>query len=145
MLRAVIDSTVLVSAFLGPGGVSDAVLGQADAGRFLLYLAEEILAESQRILLDTERIRSYYHYCDNNVYRFIGELHNHASLIGSLPPLSGIVRDPNDDMIIACASAAFADYIVTRDKDLLSLRTYDSITMVTPEVFMETLRSEERG
>ncbi|ETW92900.1 MAG: hypothetical protein ETSY2_52340 [Candidatus Entotheonella gemina] len=121
------------------------MLGQADAGRFILYLAEELLAETQRILPDTERIRSHYHYSDDNAYRFIEELQNNAHLIGSLPPLTGIARDPNDDMIIACASAAFADHMVTCDKDLLSLRTYDSITMVTPEVFMETLRSEERG
>ncbi len=66
-----------------------------------------------------------------------------TNLIGQLPPITGIVeRDPNDDMIIACASAASADYIVTRDKDLLSLRVYDAITMVTPEVFMDTLRSQ---
>jgi putative PIN family toxin of toxin-antitoxin system len=143
MIRAVLDSTVLVSAFLGPGGVSDALLGQAHKGNFTLYLAEDILAETRRILLETERIRSRYAYADDSVERFIQELRDIANLIGSLPPLTGIVeRDPNDDMIIACASAASADYIVTRDDDLLSLRAYDSITMVTPEVFMDTLRSQ---
>ena len=50
--------------------------------------------------------------------------------------------DPNDDIIVACAVAASADYIVTRDDDLLSLRVYDSTTMVTPEVFLDTLRSQ---
>ena len=61
-------------------------------------------------------------------------------MTGSLPPLAGIVRDPNDDMIVACALATGAEYIVTRDNDLLSLRTYETITMITPEAFMSILR-----
>ncbi len=142
MLRAVLDSTVLVSAFLQEGGVSDALLGHVYEGNFSLYLANEILAEARRTLLESEHIRRRYIYPDDSVERFIHALRRIANLISSLPPLTGIVRDPNDDMIIACASAASADYIVTRDKDLLSLRVYDAITMVTPEVFMETLRSQ---
>ena len=51
-------------------------------------------------------------------------------------------RDPNDDMIVACAVAASADYIVTRDDDLPSLRAYNSTAMVTLEVFLDTLRSQ---
>ena len=43
-------------------------------------------------------------------------------------------------MIIACALAADADYIVTRDKDLLSLRKYENISIITPEAFLEVLR-----
>ena len=42
-------------------------------------------------------------------------------IFSDLPPLTGIVRDPNDDMILACAVAASAAYVVTRDLDLLSL------------------------
>jgi len=143
MIRAVLDTTVLVSAFLGPGGVSDTVMEQAGENHFSLYLAEEILAEAQRILLDTERIRLRYAYDDGSVHRFIEALRDIASLVTPLPPLTGIVqRDPNDDMIVACAVAASADYIVTRDDDLLSLRVYDSTTIVTPEVFLDTLRSQ---
>ena len=51
-----------------------------------------------------------------------------------------VERDPNDDMIVACALVAPADYIVTRDDDLLSLNVYESIAMITPEAFMTVLR-----
>ena len=43
-------------------------------------------------------------------------------------------------MIVACALAAEAEYIVTRDKDLLSLGRHQSIEMITPEAFLQVLR-----
>ncbi len=142
MIRAILDSTVMVSAFLRQGGVSDVLLGHAYERNFSLYLAEDILAETRPILLETERIRNRYAYPDDSVHHFIYGLHGIANLIDPLPPLTGIVRDPNDDMMIAYTSAASAAYLVTRDKDLPSLQVYDSITMVTLEIFIETLRSQ---
>ena len=43
-----------------------------------------------------------------------------ASIVFPVPEVR-VVRDPNDDMIVACAMAAGADYLVTRDEDMLSL------------------------
>jgi uncharacterized protein len=64
-------------------------------------------------------------------------------IVYDLPPLTEIVRDPNDDIILVCAVAGSADYVVTRDDDLLSLDTYVGIAMVTPESFLALLRSAE--
>jgi uncharacterized protein len=140
MPRAVLDSATLISAFLKPGGVADLVLHQAYERAFELCLAEEILAETQRVLLEADRIRQRYIYPDESVHRFIRGLRGIAQMTGSLPLLTGIVRDPNDDMIVACALAARAQYIVTRDNDLLSLRIYETIAMITPETFTSVLR-----
>ena len=43
-------------------------------------------------------------------------------------------------MIIACAVKGLAECIVTRDKDLLSLGSYQRIAMTTPESFRQQLR-----
>jgi len=64
-------------------------------------------------------------------------------IVSDLPALSGIVRDPNDDMILACAVAASASHVVTRDDDLLALGTYEGIAIITPEAFLPLLRSSE--
>ena len=45
-------------------------------------------------------------------------------------------RDPNDDYVIATAAAAGASYIVTRDKDLLTLKIYHGVEMIRPEEFI---------
>jgi predicted nucleic acid-binding protein len=45
-LNAVLDSTILISAFLTPGGVADAVLQGAIENRFTCSLSEDIIAET---------------------------------------------------------------------------------------------------
>ena len=44
-------------------------------------------------------------------------------------------------MIVACAVAAMADFLVTRDKDLLSLRRHGDVRVIEPERFLAIVRS----
>lgn len=48
-------------------------------------------------------------------------------------------------MIVACAIAARAGYVVTRDKDMLSLGHYEGIRFVTPEALLKILREHKEG
>ena len=140
MLEVVIDSTVFVSALLTRGGVAAQLIQHAKDGVFLCYLAEEILAEIQRVLHYPELLERY-RYTAQDIQEFCQVLRETAALVTDLPQLA-IVRDPNDDMIVACAVVAQASYIVSRDKDLLSLGEYESIVIVTPETFMGILREQ---
>lgn len=72
------------------------------------------------------------------------DLETACYLITDLPQVRGVVRDPNDDMVVACALRAGADYIVTRDKDLLSLGTHEGIRIVTPRQFLDLLDASSR-
>ena len=144
MPQAVIDSTVLVSAFLTQRGVSGALLRSARVGAFLLFLSEAILEETQGVLLDNaRRHRRRYRYPNEQVTAFVDGLRDFATLVTDLPKVTVVIRDPNDDMVIATALVARARYLVTRDRDLLSLQTYENITIVTPEAFMAILRERE--
>jgi putative PIN family toxin of toxin-antitoxin system len=53
---------------------------------------------------------------------------SHASIV------SGI-RDPDDDQILSCALSAKADYLVTGDFDLLELKEFHGIRILTPGAF----------
>lgn len=46
-------------------------------------------------------------------------------------------------MVIACAFGASGSSLVTRDPDLLSLKTYRDVQMINPEAFMSVLREEK--
>jgi putative PIN family toxin of toxin-antitoxin system len=143
MAKAVLDTTVLVSALLNlnPGGVSYELLRFTKQGTFDLYISDEILeetAETSRY----PRLRDRYAYSDADIVAYCQDLARFATVVSDVPEVRGIVRDPSDDKIIACAAAAGADYLVTRDKDLLTLREYEGIAIISPEAFLHVLRAQ---
>jgi putative PIN family toxin of toxin-antitoxin system len=142
MLSAVVDSTVLVSAFLSKQGAAAAFLARGVARAFTCMLAVEIIEETQRAL-HYPHIRERYTYTDEEIEAYGRYLLATFQIVTDLPPLAGVVRDPNDDMILACAVAAQASHVVTRDRDLLTLGTYEGMTMITPEAFLGLLRARE--
>ena len=144
MPNAVLDAAIIVSAFLAPQGLSAELLLHAQEGAFTVFLAEPILAQAQRVLLEEDHIRRRYHYPDERVVQFIDGLRVFAHLVTPVPDLIGISRDPNDDVILATARQAGVPYLVTRDDDLLSLGTYEGITIIIPETFIALVRAERR-
>jgi len=142
MLNAVFDSTILVSAFLAPKGLAALLLDYVRRGIFTLFLSDEILSETQNSLLFSEDIRDRYKYLDQKAKDFVEGVHVLARPVSSLPLVKGVSRDPNDDHVIACALAAGVSYLVTRDKDLLTLKTYQSVQMIRPEEFIHLVRKQ---
>jgi predicted nucleic acid-binding protein len=79
------------------------------------------------------------------VHQHCRDLAAASRLITDLPQVRVVERDPNGDMVIACALQARADYIVTRDKDLLSLGSYEGIRIVRPRQFLDLLDASGAG
>src|SRR3954454_16325682 len=111
MPRAVLDSSVLVSAFLTPRGSVVRLLREPARSQYQLYLSEYILTETAETLLSKTRLRNYA-YRDTDVHDFVRWLLTHAEMIAGLPDLRAVPDDPKDDPIIATAVAAKADYLV---------------------------------
>jgi len=55
---------------------------------------------------------------------------------------SALVRDREDVKIIECAHSGHSDYIVSGDRDLLSLKRYQQTKIVSPSELVRTLRHE---
>ena len=51
-------------------------------------------------------------------------------------------RDPKDNKFLELAITASAQYIISRDEDLLVLHPFRSITICTPKAFIETYRTD---
>jgi putative PIN family toxin of toxin-antitoxin system len=146
MRRVVFDTTILISAFITRGGgLSHELLSLARDGKFQLVLSSAIILETWRKLLSGHHIRARYRYSDERAHRFCRGLLRIADVLRSPQPIPGIVRDPGDEMILACAVAGQADVIVSRDKDLLSLDTFRGLPIITPEVFRQQLRDAEQS
>jgi uncharacterized protein len=145
-MRAVLDTTVVISAFLRPGGLADELLTLAAHEDFELVLSSAIILEAWRVLMTRDHVRINRTFSDERVYLFVLSLSEIATdVLRSTEPIAGIVRDPNDDMVLACALEGRADTIVSRDKDLLSLGSYQNIAIIAPETFRQQLRDAEAG
>lgn len=141
-MKVVLDSGILVSAFLTPKGISADILHIARKELFQIYLCNEILEEVQRVLLKYQHIRDRYSYSNRQAIMFCQGLKNAVNLVTKLPSIKAVANDPNDDMIVACGVKARANFIVSRDEDLLVINKYKGIKIVSPEEFMEILRKE---
>jgi putative PIN family toxin of toxin-antitoxin system len=58
-----------------------------------------------------------------------------VSVVVQPTDIAKVARDTNDDMILATAVEGEASYLITLDKDLLVLKEYRGILIVTPTEF----------
>jgi putative PIN family toxin of toxin-antitoxin system len=133
---AVVDASVLVSAFLYPESVPGRVLKLADRGMFALHLSPVLLEETRRSLL-TARLRDRFGHSEEDAVAWCADLREIASIIlAPLPDIGAVCRDPDDDHVLAAALAVQADAIVTGDKDLLALGQFRAVRIVPARVFV---------
>jgi putative PIN family toxin of toxin-antitoxin system len=127
-MKAVFDTNVLVAAFVTEG-VCAKLLGRARRKQLDLVISPFIHKEFENVLLkkfsaSKEQIRTAAKLISE-----AAEIVSHASMV------SGVCRDPDDDQILSCALSAKADYLVTGDFDLLDLKEFHGIRILTPGAF----------
>lgn len=143
MIRAVLDTNTLVSAIINkPLSVSQEIYQNFISKHFLLIVSPPLLAEVEDVL-NRDRVMKLHKHSSKSLQKIITQLAR-LSLIVSGKTEIKIVRDPDDDKIIAAAVEGNADYIVSRDRDLLDLKEYQGIKITTPEEFMGMLRAENK-
>jgi putative PIN family toxin of toxin-antitoxin system len=129
-VKAVFDTNVLIAAFLTEG-ICSGLLIRARKQAFNLVLCDDIIREFEGILIKKFKLTP------TDISEISAIVSEAASeILHNLDPIPNICRDPNDDMIIACAIDAAADYIVTGDEDLLILKRYKDIVIINPRNFV---------
>ena len=130
--RAVIDTNVVVSAFVFRAGTLAWLREAIVNGALIPLVSDETLAEMVRVLAyprfgltaeDRENI--IVHYMEH------AEAIKQPRTRARLPQC----RDPHDEMFIRLAYAAKAGAIVTGDDDLLALAPESLIPILTPAAF----------
>ncbi len=139
---AVVDASVLVSAFLFPDSIPGQVIRLADQGRYALHVSPILMEEVTRSLKHP-RLKKPYGHTDEDVRLWWKKI---IEEIGSLwtkplPKIGNVCRDPDDDHVIATAVAVKAQWIVTGDLDLLALGEYKDIRIVNARTFIEAIQA----
>jgi uncharacterized protein len=136
-LRIVFDTNVYISAFAAPGSRSSLALQLAARGVFELVVSPAILAELRRKLSEPKFGFSKAELDDAD--RDIGEI---ATVVEPEVELSVLDDDP-DNRVLECAVAAGAAAIVTGDKELLSLKNYEGVGIMTVADLLHTFPEDE--
>ena len=140
-MRAVIDTNVIISAFIKEDSPPGAVLHAWRKGDFQLVSSPALLSELEQVI-SRPRIRARTKYSRQDEILAIAEFADSAFIVEADVALSVVTVDPDDDRVLEAATAAEADYIVSGDHDLLDLGSYDGITIVTPARFLAILSEE---
>jgi predicted nucleic acid-binding protein len=76
------------------------------------------------------------------VEEFLRALREAEFLVRRWPRIQVVREDPADDQVLACALAAKAYYIVSKDEHLQKLREYQGIRILPTEVFLTLITGE---
>ncbi|MDJ1171090.1 MULTISPECIES: putative toxin-antitoxin system toxin component, PIN family [Roseofilum] len=139
MLKVVIDTSVFVAAMLRPTRQSSPrhILTLWREGRFSLVMAPLLLEE-----LATRLIRQQVNLADiEDLLTEIIEIALHIPGVYEATYLDDI--DPDDNKFLAAAYEAKADYLVSVDNHLLSLKYYHGTQVLTPMLFLRVLLDQE--
>lgn len=127
-LKVVIDTNVFVSGILW-GGNAEAVLRLFQAGTIDVIISPKILVE---ILTTLKKFAVSSTTLDELAVLL------QARACKVLPRKTvRIGRDPNDRMLLEAAQAGRADYLITGDKDLLTLGSQGKTLILAPREFLE--------
>lgn len=139
-VRVVLDANVLVSGILFKDGSEAKILQLGEQGRISVFASLEILIEFVNVIsrrkfqLTTQEVLAATEY----LLSFV-KIREPAST-ATIP-----IRDPEDVKFLECARDARAHFLVTGDKDLLTIREFANTQILSPSKFVSLTRHLSHG
>lgn len=133
--RVVLDSNVFISALIHPGLAREFIFQ-------LLYQGVKIVI-SDYIINEVEEVLKRNKFKDRKI---LGELwlflkRDIMIVKVNFKPLKTYLRDPKDHPVLKTAQKARAQFIITGDDDLLFLKSWQKIKIITMAEFRKLLAS----
>jgi len=132
-VKVVLDTNILISAFVFPGGPTEDVFRAALEGRIELVTSPPLLAEFGRVL------SSKFGWEPSITEQAVAQIARVGTIVRPKEKVVEIVDDPDDDRVLETALASGADVIVSGDRHLLGLRTWRGIEIEKAARFLRTL------
>jgi len=132
---------VLASGLVGyarPDSTPGELLRLWSRAAFELIVSEPILLELERTLSQpyfARRLSPELRTSDIALFR------TEATVVEINRRVAGVATHPEDDLIIATALSAGAEYLVTGDRALLDLASYCGVAITSPRAFLDVLDS----
>ncbi|MDR0680816.1 MAG: putative toxin-antitoxin system toxin component, PIN family [Dysgonamonadaceae bacterium] len=133
-MKLVLDTNIFISAFFW-GGNPRKIVERINGSIDLLYITNEIFDEITQVLA-----RSKFNVDKTNIARLINAIKEMSVCITVEGVIKGVCRDSKDDIILECGWCCGADYVITGDDDLLSLKSFRGIEIITASQYLNDVK-----
>jgi putative PIN family toxin of toxin-antitoxin system len=133
-MKVVLDTNVLIDAFKDEYSYEKRIINEVIAGQIEAYANRQTLQEN-KLLLNQVIGNDQYRQELNDFFGQVNNVYTRRDI--------HVVRDEEDNKILASALEAGAEYLVTRDNDLLSLEEYEGVKVVNPTEFWAHYHDDE--
>jgi len=133
VLRIVLDTNVLISAIIRNGKPRKLFQLGID-GKYQILTSKEILNEFEGVIH-----RPKFKMTKDEVIVIVSALVDSSEKVPLKSNFKVIESDPDDDIIINTAYGGKADYIVSGDPDLKSLKNFKGIKIVSVDEMLKIL------
>lgn len=152
----VFDCNIFLQAVTRSAGAAAEALRRVERNEVTLYISRPILRELRAVLAYPEIREKNLQVTDSVVEEFIKRVVYRGVLVRDVPHVVDLLRDPSDEPYLDLAAAVRADYLVTRDRDLLDLATdhateakqfrqrFSGLKIVGPMELLNALDSETK-
>lgn len=130
-LKVVLDTNILVSALIF-GGKPEQV--------YNLVLEKQITAVISMVLFSEllETLIKKFNFVPKRIEQLERVIKKHFKIVYPKATINAI-KDDDDNRVLEAALESRCGYIVTGDSDLLDLKTFKNIKIVTPDIFLSAL------
>jgi len=136
VIRAVIDTNVLVSGLLSPAGNEAIVLLAVRQGLLRPCFSEGIMTEYAEVIA-----RPKFRFSADEVAATLALLRERGELVAPAGP-PPVLPDPDDAKFLHCAEAAGAEYLVTGNKRHFPQETCGAVRVVSAGELLDRIALE---
>jgi putative PIN family toxin of toxin-antitoxin system len=136
MIIALYDTNVLISGSFWRG-MPRLLIRLARKKRIRVVICQALLDELQSVLTRPDKP---FRLSPAEAALIAEDVLTYTSLITPICEVT-LCRDPDDNLVLACALAGRAEYLVTGDPDLLVLGKYEGVSVVKVRDFLKTFLS----
>jgi putative PIN family toxin of toxin-antitoxin system len=130
----VLDTNVLVSAFLKKGSIPSSILVLMERGDIYLCVSKEIMDEYEGILRRTK-----FQAVSEKTLNYLRRTSRRFIWVTPKEKITAVKEDPADNKFLECAVEAKADYLITGNIKHFPLKGYRQTAIVMPKEFIDLI------
>lgn len=135
--KVVFDTVIFVRSLINPDSFWGKLVFK-EYDKYRLFVSKQTILELLDVLDRPQLTKKFTTIATINK-RTVIRIVSNAEVV-AIPEVLPVSRDPKDDKFLATAKAAGADYVVTEDTDLLDLKEYEGVKIITGAAFLQIIK-----